>query len=108
MAYEAVWRGGNYWGIGDARVQVKGETCRNGVAWRMVAMDNSERGESLPSAADRRGNDEAWLRDEGVLERVRAGLAWAEAMPAAASNLEEFEEQMWTRWRARRGLPSGE
>ena len=72
-------------------------------AGRTVVIESPEEGVWLIRTAQVIPDNELWLHEPKVLERVRAELEWAAANPASVTDLESFEEDIKTRWEARQG-----
>lgn len=72
-------------------------------AGRTVVIESPEEGVWLIRTAQVIPDNEFWLRQEPARGKIEAGLNWAEKMPAQASNLDAFEEDIRMRWEAEHG-----
>lgn len=93
-----------YYGMVIKQVGASGQvSLGKEYAGRTVVIDSPEQGVWVIRTAQVIPDNEVWIHEEGVVSRVKAGLAWAAATPAVETDLDEFEEQMNERWRAHHG-----
>ncbi|MEX2534044.1 MAG: hypothetical protein WD273_00470 [Trueperaceae bacterium] len=72
-------------------------------AGRTVVMESPEEGVWIIRTAQVIPDNELWLHEEPNKHKVKAGLAWAKESPTIPNDLDEFEEDIRSRWEARHG-----
>ena len=72
-------------------------------AGRTVVMESPEEGVWIIRTAQVIPDNERWLHEEPANRKILAGLEWAKATQAAATDLDAFEDDIRARWQAKHG-----